>query len=140
MARGGQPRYLTETLSGGAWTAAALPLPADAAADQKWSQYAATAIGAVACESAGACVATADYVTKANAIVPVIETLSGGTWTPAKAPLPADAAPGSGQANAAYLQLATCPAAGHCFTVGSYPAADGTVEGVIETAVPGKSA
>jgi hypothetical protein len=136
LVRGGQPRYLAETQSGGAWTASVLPLPAGAAADQKWSQDVTTTIGALACESVGACVATAGYVTKANEILPVIETLSGGTWTVATAPLPADAAPGSGPANATYLQLATCPAAGHCVTVGSYPATDGTVGGLIETAVP----
>jgi len=67
---------------------------------------------------------------------PLIETLSGGTWTAAKAPLPAGAVSGSGQANAAYLEMAACPAAGHCLIVGSYPATDGTVEGLIETAVP----
>jgi hypothetical protein len=132
----GQPRYLVDTQSGGARTAKGLPLPADAAADQKWSQYGDTAIGAVACPSAGACVATAGYVTTANEILPLIETLAGGTWTAAKAPLPGDAAPASGTDNATYLQLVTCPAAGHCFAVGNYPSTDGTFEGMIETAVP----
>lgn len=136
LVSGGQPRYLADTQSGGAWTAAALPLPEGAAADQKWSQDQSTTIGAVACESVGACVATAGYLSKANAILPVIATLSDGTWTVAAAPLPADAVPGSGQANAAYLQLVTCPTAGHCLAVGSYPAADGTVESMIEMAVP----
>ena len=68
---GGQPRYLVATQSGGAWTAAGLPLPADAAADQKWSQYGDTAIGALACQSAGACIATAGDVTKANEVLPL---------------------------------------------------------------------
>ena len=136
LVHGGQPRYLAETQSGGAWTASALPLPADAAADQKSSEYNATAIGALACASAGACVATAGYMTKAKEVLPVIETLSGGTWTAARAPLPTDAAVGSGPANGAYLYLATCPAAGHCVAVGNYPAADGTDESLIETAVP----
>lgn len=137
LKRGGQPRFLTETLSAsGAWTAAAPSLPADAAADQKWSEYANTTVGGLACESAGNCVASAGYVTKTNALVPLIETLSGGTWAAAKAPLPADAVSGSGQANGAYLELVTCPAAGSCVIVGSYPAADGSVEGLIETAVP----
>lgn len=133
--RGGQPRFLTDTLSGGRWTASALPLPADAAADQKWSQDQATSVGGLTCESVGYCVATAGYVTKTTVIAPVIETLSGGTWTAVKAPLPADAATGSGPQNAAYLDLDTCPGAGSCLIVGSYPAADGTVEGLIETAV-----
>ena len=136
MVRGGQPRYLTETLSDGGWTASALPLPADAAADQEWSQYTSTTIDGLACATAGSCVATAGYMTKANELVPVIETLSGGSWTAASAPLPADAAPGTGQANADYLELVTCPAAGHCLAVGSYAAADGTFEGLIETAAP----
>jgi hypothetical protein len=111
-------------------------LPADATADQEWSQYTSTTIDGLACATAGSCVATAGYLTKANELVPVIETLSGGSWTAASAPLPADAAPGTGQANAAYLELVTCPAAGHCLAVGSYPAADGTFEGLIETAAP----
>lgn len=133
---GGQPRYLTDTLSGGAWTTSALSLPADAAADQKWSQDESTSIGGLTCPSVGYCVATAGYVTKANAIVPLIETLSGRTWTAAEVPLPADAAPGSGQGNATYLQLVTCTAADNCVTVGSYPSTDGTTQGLIETGVP----
>ena len=133
--RGGQPRFLTDTLSGGKWTASALSLPADAAADQKWSQNQATTVGGLACESVGYCVATAGYVTKTTVIAPLIETLSGGTWTALKAPLPADAVTGSGPANGAYLDLDTCPAAGSCLIVGSYPAADGTVEGLVDTAV-----
>jgi hypothetical protein len=134
--RGGQFRYLTETLSHGAWTASALPLPAGAAADQKWSQYQTTTISGLGCAPAGSCVATADYLTKANEFAPLIETPSGGTWTAASAPLPADAAPGTGQVNSAYLYTVTCPAAGHCLAVGSYPAADGTFEGMIETTAP----
>lgn len=138
LGRDGQPRFLADTLSGGAWTAAAVSLPADAAADQKWSQYADTTVGGIAGEPGGYCVASAGYVTKADAIVPLIETLSGGTWTAARAPLPADAVSGSGQADAAYLDLDACAGAGSCVIVGSYPAADGTVEGLIETAAPGR--
>jgi hypothetical protein len=134
--RGGQPRYLTETLSDGTWTASALPLPAGAAADQKWSQYQSTTIGGIACVRAGSCVATAAYLTKAGEFVPLVETLSGGTWTAASVPLPADAAPGIGQTNSAYLNAVTCPAVGHCLVVGSYPVAYNTFEGLIETATP----
>ena len=135
----GQPRYLIDTLSGGTWTASAAPLPSGAAADQKWSQDLATAVGGLGCASASFCIATAGYVTTDNEIVPAIETLSGGTWTAAKAPLPADAAPASGQGNSAYLMLATCPSPSSCLAVGSYPAEDGTVAGLIETAAPKSS-
>jgi hypothetical protein len=134
ITRGGQPGYLTETLSGGMWTAGALSLPADAAADQKWTRNQATSIVGLACETAGYCVATAEYLTKDSTFVPLLETLAGGTLTAAKAPLPADAASGSGQGSYAYLELAACPAPGSCLTVGSYPAGDGTIEGMIDTA------
>ena len=134
--RSGQLRYLIDRLSGGAWTAAALPLPADAAANQQWSQYGVTTVGGLACASAGYCVATAGYLTKTGEIVPLIETLSRGTWTAVKAPLPTDGITGSGQGDGSYLQLATCPAPDSCLTVGSYPSADGTTEGMIETASP----
>ena len=139
--RSGQPRYLIDTLSGGTWTASAAPLPPGAAADQKWSQNQATVVGGLGCASASFCVATASYVTTGNEIVPVIATLSGGTWTADRAPLPADAAsaPASGQGSYAYLMLATCPSPSSCLTVGSYPADDGTIAGLVETAAPKSS-
>lgn len=90
----------------------------------------------MACESAGACVATADYVDSANQLLPLIETLSGGTWTATQAPLPGDASPGTGPSGASYLAFVNCVTAGPCLTVGSYPAADGTTEPLIETAKP----
>lgn len=135
--RGGQPRYLIDTLSGGSWTASVLSLPANAAADQKWSQDEATSVGGLACASASYCVATAGYLAKSGEIMPLIEALSGGTWTAVTVPLPVDAVTGSGPGNSAFLELATCPAVGSCLTVGSYPAADGTAAALIETATPG---
>jgi hypothetical protein len=129
----GQPGYLAETLSGGAWTAAAAPLPADAAADQEWSKEQATSLGGVACRGAGSCVASATYVARSGAIAPAIDTLSGGTWTAADAPLPGGAAQGTKQIG--YLTLVACPASGSCLTVGSYTAGGGGTQGLIETAV-----
>jgi hypothetical protein len=129
----GQPGYLAETLAGGAWTAAAAPLPADAAADQKWSKEQATSLGGVACLAAGSCVASATYVARSGAIAPAIDTLSGGTWTVANAPLPGGAAQGTKQIG--YLTLVACPASGSCLTVGSYTAGGGGTQGLIETAV-----
>jgi hypothetical protein len=129
----GQPGYLAETLAGGAWTAAAAPLPAGAAADQKWSKEQATSLGGVACRAAGSCVASATYVARSGAIAPAIDTLSGGTWTAANAPLPGGAAQGTKQIG--YLTLVACPASGSCLTVGSYTAGGGGTQGLIETAV-----
>ncbi len=133
MSQNGQPRYLAETLSGGIWSAAAAPLPAGAAADQKWSTEQATSLGGVACRAAGYCVASASYLARSGAITPVIDTLSGGTWTAANAPLPGGAATGTKQLG--YLTLVACPASGSCLTVGSYTAGGGGTQGLIETAV-----
>lgn len=130
----GQARYLIDTQSGGTWIPATAPLPADAAANQKWSQDLTTSIGGVACESVGNCVATAGYVTTGNELLPTLATLSNGTWTTATAPLPPDADPAIATEDAAYLVLVTCPAAGSCVTVGAYQAADRSYEAMIETA------
>lgn len=133
----GQPRLLTETLSDGTWSPSAIPLPAGAAANQKWSQYQDTTVGGLACAPGGSCVATAGYLSKSGAILPLIATqLPGGKWTLTNAPLPPDADPSTPQ-TPAYLVLDACPADGQCLIVGSYPANDGTLEGIIETAVPG---
>ncbi|MGH3261326.1 MAG: hypothetical protein ACRDNS_04950 [Trebonia sp.] len=133
--RGGQPRFLAGTLSNGTWTPTSPALPHDAAGDQKWSKYQATTVGGLGCAPDGPCVATAGYVTRGGATAPLLQTVSGKTWTTSKAPLPADAIAGT-QQNSPVLFLPTCQAAGHCVAVGSYPAADGTMEGLIETATP----
>lgn len=130
--RGGQPRYLTETLSGGTWTPAAPPLPADAAANQKWDQYQSTSVAGVMCETAGSCLAVASYVSRNGGVDAAIDTLSGGSWSAARAPLPGGVAAAAKQN--AYLTLVACPAPGTCVTVGGYKAKDGSAQGLIETA------
>jgi len=136
IGRSGQPAYLTESLSAGTWTAAKAPLPAAAAANQRWTQEQATSVGGVACRAAGYCVASASYVADSGEIAPAIDTLSGGTWTAADAPLPGGAVQGSKQT--AYLTLVACPAAGSCLTVGSYSADGDGTQGLIETAAAGR--
>jgi hypothetical protein len=129
--RGGQPRYLAETLAGGTWTAAAVPLPAGAAATQKWSEGGSAALEAVACQAPGSCVALGSYAAGGGAVDGAIDTLSGGTWTAAKAPLPPGAA--TTDQNVSFAGAA-CPAPGNCVTVGSYKAQDNPNTTFIETA------
>jgi len=132
--RDNQARYLIDTLSEGKWTSTAAPLPADAAADQKWSQDQATTLSGVACESASDCVASAGYVSADNEMLPSVATLSNEAWSSAGLPLPADASMQSGQAGAAFLGLIRCPAPGDCVSVGSYPVGNDDSQGLIETA------
>jgi hypothetical protein len=130
---GGQARFLAETLSGGTWTAAIPPLPADAAATQTWNLQTdnGTTLAAVACQMVGSCVAFASYMAGHGAVDGAIETLSGGTWTATKAPLPSGAA--TTKQNA-FFNLAVCPAPGSCVAVGDYTAQDGSTQALIETA------
>jgi hypothetical protein len=54
--------------------------------------------------------------------VGLLETLSGTTWTPIKAPLPAGAG-----AVVAYLNSVACPSTSVCVAVGNYGDSSGTV-------------
>jgi len=129
--RSGQSRYLAEALSGGTWTAAMPPLPADAAATQEPSTNP-PVLAAVACQAAGSCVALGSYVGDSG-VEGAIDTLSGGTWTAARAPVPAGAVTAK---QFLYFTAVACPAPGHCVAVGNYPAQDGSTQSLIETAAP----
>lgn len=133
ITRDGYRWFYIDTLSGGTWTAARAPLPADAAR-HKGASPANTFLAAIACARPGACVVSGQYQDASGAIRPVILTLSGGTWRAVTVPLPIDKVSESGPANQAFLELASCPAASSCLTVGSYVSVDGTREAVIETA------
>ena len=117
---------LAETLSGGTWTAATPPLPADAAATQTWNQQPGlgTTLAAVACQAVGSCGAFASYSAGNGALDGAIDTLSGGIWTAAKAPLPSGAATTKQQA---WFNWAVCPAPGNCVAVGNYTTQDGSL-------------
>jgi hypothetical protein len=106
-------------------------LPAGAAANQKWSQSQLTGLTSVACEAVGSCVAAGSYTVRNGAIEGMIDTLSGGTWTAARAPIPAGAAVAK---QYVYFNSATCPASGDCIAVGGYKAQNGSAQGLIETA------
>ena len=122
----GDPQALIETLSGGSWTPAEAPMPANAASEPL------AQLDSVACPAAGMCVATGDYTDANGSEDGLIETLSGGAWTAAEAPLPANAL----AAPSAQLQSVACPAAGTCVAAGTYTTAGSGVspdQGLIET-------
>jgi hypothetical protein len=126
----GQPRYLAETLAGGAWTAAAPPLPAGASASQISPYDPGTGLNSVACLSSGHCVAVGFYIISANASGGAIETLSGTTWSAATAPVPRRTPP---EDTFSDLSQIACPAPGYCIAIGRYDSALGT-QVLIETA------
>jgi hypothetical protein len=106
FAAGNAAGGLIETLSQGTWSATAAPsLPHSDDA----------LLGDVSCAVAGSCVTVGSVNGPGNVYEGLIETLSGGTWTPTPAPLPANAAVGSGSA----LGEVDCPADGSCVALGT---------------------
>jgi hypothetical protein len=117
---------LIETLSGGTWTAAEAPVPADQ------SIWAPTAnLVALTCAAEGSCVAVGNYQLDGPGIG-LIETLSDGTWTPTEAVAPPDFT----QWNTALTAVA-CASSASCVAVGTYSSTNdhgGYIgEGLIET-------
>ena len=93
-----------EDLSGGTWTATSAPLPSDAASPAN-AQF-----SWVACRSAQSCLAAGGYAETGGSQSGVIDTLSGGTWTTASAPTPAD---GVSQVNSAACATTGCVVVGY---------------------------
>ena len=124
---------LIATLSNEAWTTARLPLPSLAGRDkQAW-------MADLACPTVGNCVAvgynyyanSSGTETESHAMT---QTLAGGTWTAAEAPLPADAAQANGTS---HLYDIACTAPGSCVAVGNYADMNGSKQGMIETLANG---
>jgi hypothetical protein len=116
------PQGLIETLSHGHWIPSEAPVHA---------RHQAVSLTGVSCVTAGTCVAVGYYDHDNNKISDgLIENLSHGTWTPVKAPLPADTVTGS---QFAILQSVACPAVGTCVAVGNYRGQDSAAPGLIET-------
>jgi hypothetical protein len=68
----------------------------------------------VSCWSAGKCVAVGMYENSKNEPEPLVERLSGGTWTKETAPLPAAAVEGG------YFNGVSCPTSEFCVASGVY--------------------
>ena len=70
----GYRQAAVETLANGSWTATTAPAPA--------ADVSMTLLG-LSCPAAGSCVAVGYYEDQSTALHPLIDTLSGGTWTAA---------------------------------------------------------
>lgn len=118
---GGQGQGFLSQLSGGSWTTAEAPLPADASTVDPdvmfggFSDQGATS--PVACSANAACIAVGSYYSSADGNRPLIEQLTGGTWTVVPTAFPPGYANGAG-----YLNSAVCPGAGTCIASGDVTA------------------
>jgi hypothetical protein len=105
----GNQQGLIDSLANGAWTPSPALLPSNAATNPD------VQLNALACPAPTACVGVGSYDANNTAIdqPPLIESLSGGSWTPSEGPLPVGS--GSGMLNGV-----SCPVAGSCVAVGAY--------------------
>ncbi|HXL87368.1 MAG TPA: serine/threonine-protein kinase [Streptosporangiaceae bacterium] len=125
---------LAATFSDGSWTAADLPLPPDGRSEDAHLED-------VGCPTQGVCVATGFYTDRNSNLQPLIETLSAGSWTAVRAPLPAGAVPSPLVSTVSafdVLRSVACPDAGSCVAVGQYRERDGTAAALIETLSDGR--
>jgi hypothetical protein len=113
---------LVETLSGGVWTEATPPLPADAAAQPE------AELDKVSCPTPGSCTAIGGYYDSSGAPQAMVETLSGASWTVSRAPLPSGAAP-----RFLHFTSVSCPAAASCVALGDYVDFSGYQHGIVWT-------
>ena len=111
---------LLETLSGTTWTPMEAPVPS--------GDGAGTNLASVVCPSASACLAVGGYVDSSSDRQGLLEMLSGGSWTPVKAPLPSDAAANPN----VYLTSAACASATSCTAAGYYSDTSGNIQGLLE--------
>ncbi len=123
----GKPQVLTETLSGGTWTAATIT-PTSGLSPAAGTGSSAPTLANLSCLTAGSCVAVGSYTDAAGIGHAIVDTLAAGTWTAATAP--DGALSNKPQAS---LRGVSCPAAASCVAGGNYTNSQGDQEGLIET-------
>jgi lysophospholipase L1-like esterase len=111
------------TGSGSTWSTVKAPLPADALAGPEVD------LSSVACSSATACVVAGRYPCNDtnNCEAGLLLAGLGTTWTTVKAPLPANAQPGTA------LGVLGCAPGGNCLAAGSYADSSGNAQGLLES-------
>jgi hypothetical protein len=104
---------LVETYTGGAWSASIPPLPTNAGQQNGTHLNVFGALWSVSCAGVGTCAAVGVYdATQDNDQVPLLETLSDGTWTAT------EGAPEDGAVGAYDVFSVSCADPSSCMAVG----------------------
>jgi hypothetical protein len=122
---------LIETLSGGAWAAADLPV-----AGLNPPAASGTVLRLVSCPAAGSCAAAGVYTDTSGHRQGLLASLTNGVWTAAVAPT-SGLNPGPWTNPAPDFTSLSCPAAGSCSAVGSYIDVSDQTDAVIATLAGG---
>ena len=110
----GEP--VIDTLSGGTWSSAEGPLPADAATDAGPTNFPNADRYSVSCASTSSCVAVGSYKNTSGVDSGFVAILSGSAWTAQAAPLPSNAVATGGH----FLTTVSCSSATFCVAGGAY--------------------
>jgi hypothetical protein len=116
-----------ERLSGSTWTGSTAPTIGLRPAAGKSSSF---SLANVSCPSRGWCVAAGTYQEPSDISYPLVETLSGGTWTAATVSTEGLYPAAVGAMTVFDL---TCAAQGSCVAVGQYEGSSRSFWGLIET-------
>jgi len=133
----GNLEALAVTDASGTWTAAAVPLPADAATSTTPAAGSSTPepaniLDAVSCSSSASCAVGGSYVDTAGDAMVLLDTRTAATWSNVLAPLPASAATSGPGAISDNLASITCTADATCVAVGDFQDATGSSQPLIE--------
>jgi hypothetical protein len=112
------------TMQGSTWTAKKAPMPSNARSNPS------AILNAISCPSTSACVSVGYYADQTGETQGLILTMSGTSWRPAEAPLPANAAT-SGYGGIAILNSASCTSATRCVAAGTYMDTSGEWQGLL---------
>jgi hypothetical protein len=118
---------LIETWNGNSWTATQAPVPVGAGTDGDGNQN--VDLESVSCPLSGSCVAVGSYKDASGTFWSLIETLSGGVWTPTAA----GTSVGGQATEGSFLDWVTCVSTISCQAVGGYQDGSGFEVGLIET-------
>jgi hypothetical protein len=117
----GNKEMLALTLSGGVWTPAGVPLPANAAFDPE------VEVPGLSCPSVNECVAVGSYQDSSGGMDGLLLTWSGGAWSSVSVPLPANAATSPDVS----IYAVSCASVNDCVAGGSYTDSSGNTQGLL---------
>jgi hypothetical protein len=127
----GEFHEMIDTLVGGTWSAAEIPVPPGGEAGSGYSYDLPPA-----CSSDGTCVLTGTYRDNGEERG-MIDTLAGGSWSAIQVPVPPGGEAGSGYDYALNGHPLGCSSDGTCVLTGTYQDSEGETHKMIDTLVGG---
>jgi hypothetical protein len=126
----GYAEPVVDTLSNGTWTSSEAPVPSNTATDAG-PVFPAALLYSISCPSVSSCVAVGRYRNASNDYVPLVDTLSGTTWTNTPVSFPSGAGPSVSDYPPA-LTGVSCASPSFCVAAGVFVDTAGKQNGLLE--------